>query len=296
MITRTPPKRPERPLEWTAGIDWFRAKVTGSAQVRAAHEWALEIQREDESRSEKVKPWRFQGYEGKASPRVRWGRKGGALFWETSGAWADRMIRRAPMSGTRCTRIDLQSTVRFSRPQLHFGTASLPPEATIHPRRLRSGIPVGLSTGADGMWLGTVGRRTSPEYFRMYDKGVETRDHSAGYKWRLELEVKYSHASELCLTQLENLKDPAWCASYAISRWLSLGCLWPTTMPEQLPDAVRPEPTPAPSYVALLRWMEESVSPAVFRALKGCTVTEVLRALGLEAVAEARRDETTNGD
>ena len=140
------------------------------------------------------------------------------------------------------------------------------------------------------MWLGTVGRRTSPEYFRMYDKGVETREHKAGYKWRLELEVKYKHASELCLTQLESLKDPAWCASYVISRWRSLGCSWPTTTPALSPVAVRPEPTPSPSYEALLKWMETSVSPAVFRALRGCSVADLLRALGLEAVAEPRRE------
>lgn len=145
------------------------------------------------------------------------------------------------------------------------------------------------------MWLGTVGRRTSGEYFRLYDKGVETRDHVAGIRWRLELEAKYKHAEALWAEQAEALKDPRWCAQYVTSRWRSLGCSFPYPPNAESLDAVRPEPRPSPSFVDTLKWLETTVQPAVRRCLMACTTREVLRALGLDAIARPVDDETTNG-
>jgi hypothetical protein len=277
------------PQERTAGIDWFRFKAEGVASARQAQEAALVIQREDVERGSPVKPWKWQGYEGKMTRRIRWGRRGTNLYWETSGEWADSTWIRMPRSGGRSTRIDLHSTMRFSQPLPGFGSLCLPPEATTHPHRLPSGTPVGLSRGPDGMWLGTVGRRTAPEYFRLYDKGVETRNCMAGFLWRLELEAKHGASEALCETQAGSLKDPKWCGRYVTSRWLQSGLLWPINEDEQSLDAIAPARRPSSPSGALLRWLDHSVKPVVTRLARTVPTEVLLEALGLNGLAEPRR-------
>lgn len=269
------------PPERTAGIDWFRRKVSDPNGVRHCQDAARALQHEDIEAGEPLKDWQWQGYTGKRTPRIRWGRKGRNLFWETSGAWAAHTTSRMPLSYGHSTRIDLQLTLAYSQPQPAFGTRSLPPEAMTHPRRLPSGIPVGLTTGADGMWLGTVGQRKRPEYFRLYDKGVETRTRTAGHIWRVELETKHEAAEALgCLTP-ELLLDPTWCARYVTSRWASLGCISHWDAGDGSLARVAPVEKPEPSSAMLLHWMERSVKPVVERLVRAGKVDQVIVALGL---------------
>jgi hypothetical protein len=271
-----------RPQERTAGLDWFRYRVDHPEVVEQAQREAETIQAEDRARGEKVKPWTFQGYAGQASPRIRWGRRKGRVIWEASGQPCASTVTRMPSSGGRATRIDLQLTMRFWPPQPDYGTRCLPPEATTHRRRLPSGIPCGQSLGADGMWLGTVGDRTRHEYFRLYDKGVETRDFAAGNLWRLELEAKHDAARALCEHHLDQMTVPDWCASYVTSRWLSVGCLWPLGMDgERLPAARRAGKEP-PTSDALMAWLALSVRPVIGRLLKTQSPEALILALGME--------------
>lgn len=284
------------PQEWTSGVDWFRYRVDGPGVVREAWQMAVEIQDDDRMEGERVRPWRWQGYEGKRSPRIRWGMKGHTLFWETSGAWAEYTWRRMPLSGGRATRIDLHSTVRLSQPRRDFGMRCLGRAATTHPYRLPSGTPVGLQRGADGMWLGTVGRRTCPEYFRVYDKGVETRDFNAGHLWRLELEVKYAHAEALCREHSRDLMSPKWVASYATSRWRSFGLRWPLRSDEEQLAGVRRAARPEPTTEARMEWLRHTVRPVVCGLTMTTDVSAILEALGLNGVAVPREpDEGAGG-
>lgn len=200
-----------------------------------------------------------------------------------------------PLSGGRATRIDLHSTVLLSQPQRDFGTRCLTPEVMTHPHRLPSGTPVGLSWGADGMWLGTVGRRTSPEYVRLYDKGVEARLWGAGRMWRLELEVKYRHAEVLCREHSRDLLSPKWVASYVTSRWLSFGLRWPLQYEGESLGAVRPGPKPDATPDALLAWMSRSVAPVASRLLRVKPLDEVLLALGLLTAVNMRKPHDDDG-
>lgn len=286
---RRKPAEQQCPQEWTAGVEWFRYRVDGPGAVRDAWRAALDIQAEDIKAGSPVRQWSFKGYVGKATDRIRWGRRGSTLIWETSGAWADSTWRLMPLCGGRATRIDLHSTVLLSQPQPGYGMRCLPPEATTPPHRLPSGKPVGLQWGADGMWLGTVGRRTCPEYLRLYDKGVEQRLLGSGRMWRLELEVKYAQAEALCREEARSMLDPRWVASYVTSRWLSSGLLWPLRHDVQCLAAVRAAPKPESTSPALLAWMNRSVAPVVSRLLRTTPLDDILLSLGLLTAVELRR-------
>lgn len=290
---RPPRNHAVRPLGWTAGVDWYRKRIPWGEHALTVRRAAEELQAWDAAAGEKVKDWSFQGAEGRASPRVRWGTTKDTLWWETSGAWAADTLTRMPLSGGRCTRLDLQSTWLLSKPVPEFGTRFLPHEGTTPCLRLPNGKPIGISRLPDGGWLGTVGRRTSPEYFRLYDKGVETRERRPGWSWRMELEVKYDHAKALEDECRQGLTNPTWCAQYVISRWRQSGLLLPLNVGDGSYDAVRPEPRPEPSCEKMLGWLDHSVRPVVERLLAAGKRAEVLFALGLSREAER---EAPDGD
>lgn len=274
-----------RPLAWTAGVDWFRFIVDRLTDVPRAEDKAAEIQTEDRQRGSNIKRWKFQGYTGWATDRLRYGVRSGRLLWECSGVTAaDTMVRMGSFSG-HCSRIDLQTTWSLSTGQRALGTSLLGSKlATIH-HRPSPRTPTGLTQSSTGLWLGTVGRRTSRSYFRLYDKGVESKSAEPGKVWRLELEAKRSHSRALVCKYSQELTQPTWCARYLVQRWKSLGCLWPYEQYTDAPPdpAVVPKETPTAGRLAL--WLSTSVAPTIPRLLTVFTVAEVLEMLNLSAVA-----------
>lgn len=190
-----------------------------------------------------------------------------------------------PVSSGSAKRIDLQVTLDFSSELLSFGDSCLRSSTQTTRRQRQSGTLIGRSTRTDGLFCGSVGKRTGPRYFRVYDKGVESKSAAQGRKWRLELETKYNLAEDLCNEHLCHLKEPRFCASYCIASWKSLGLSWPVTAfaDDLKPVAIRNnEPSPA---AKLLLWYGTTVKPTMPRVLSVFSVAEVLQMLGLEDVA-----------
>jgi hypothetical protein len=273
------------PIGWTAGIDWYRYIVSDVSEVPIAYERAMELQSQDYKAGSNVRRWSFQGFRGWQSDRIRHGQRGGQLLWECSGETAAGTMARMGSFSGHCSRIDLQTTLRLSSGQPAFGTSLLGSKlATIHRHRSNQ-TPTGLSVSSTGLWLGTVGRRTSPSYFRLYDKGVESKSAPPGHLWRLELEAKGAHSKALVCKHSQELTQPTWCARYLVSRWKSQGCLWPfEQFTDEPPDAaVLPKQTSTAGRLAL--WLTASVAPVIPRLLTVFTVAEVLEMLKLSAVA-----------
>lgn len=279
-----------RPLKWTSGVDWFRWRCEERDASDDLQRVAEAIQAQDVAEGERAKKFAFDGCTGKRTPRVRWARSKSLTYVETSGEWCDTTWRLLPLSTGRLTRLDLQSTWTLSQPEPSFGMQSMLLEGMTRPPRLPNGMPRGLHLYQDGGWHGTVADRTAPEHFRLYDKGIQTRDHRAGVQWRLELEVKYRHAAEMGVRCLELLKDPTWCARYAISRWLHLGLCLPLPVDEQSLAAVRPSGRPQPTLEAQREWIRRTVSPVMSRMLMTTPVDELLTLLALDRHAVPRTE------
>lgn len=287
MAPAQPPRNiAVRPLEWTAGVDWFRWRMPRGEEAWKARRIAEELQQLDAEAGEKISKFKFDTGKGIASPRVRWATSLDTLWWETSGEWADSTWTRMPLSVGRCTRLDLQSTWKLCKPVPEFGMRFLPHEEMTPDRRLPNGTAVGWSHLPDGGWLGTVGPRTRPEYWRLYDKGVETGKSKPGWLWRLELELKYAHAAQMGSKCRLDLLSPKWCAQYVMSRWLQSGLRLPLNVDAPSLDAIRPGRKPEPSAEELLAWIERSVKPCVERMILAGKIQQLLFALGLTDVVE----------
>lgn len=274
-----------RPEKWTGGVDWFRWKINRVAAAPDAMARIRELQEQDKSRASSVKPWRFCGYEGLATDSIRWGQRGGNVLWESSGEKAASTLAFMRPSGGYCLRIDLQTTLRFSRALPGFGTSLLSSlletSRSTGPSRIRAGV----STATDGLWLGTVGRRTSPSYIRVYDKGVESKLDPQGMLWRIELEAKLSHAKQLCQDHLTSLPNPSFCASYVASSLTRLGLPSLSSALASSPVDVNLGRKSESTAGTLAVWLSQTVKPTIPRLLTVFSVAEVLEMLGLSDVA-----------
>lgn len=275
----------ERPEKWTAGIDWFRYQTAAFADPRRLIHAIRDVQQEDTQKASRLRPWRFQGYDGWQTDSIRWGQRNGRVIWESSGERAASTLALTELCGGSASRIDLQTTLSLSTPQPSFGTSLLKSIIQSSSSRRRSPIRVGLHTENSGLWLGTVGRRTHRSYLRIYDKGVEQRTAVKGKLWRIELEAKHSHAAELWLKNQHQLTEPRRCAAYCVSSLKSSGCSWPfgDIGDDDIDPALGRDPRTTPTRLA--GWLCRSVAPTIPRLLTVYSVREVLEMLNLSGVA-----------
>lgn len=279
---------------WTAAPDYFRTKVSGPKKIREAIDAIRYVQGEDASRAGKLRPWTFQGWKGVASPSVRWGVRDLSLIWESSGEITPfTMTRLQPFIGSG-KRLDLQTTWTFSSGLPSFGAWCLKSSTRTTKRQRPNGTLVGRWKRTDGAFVGQVGKRTHPEYFRVYDKGVESNSAPIGHKWRLELETKGTLAEDLCRLPVGQLTDPQFCARYLTSSWARAGFSLPLTNFAERIDVLSVRRRPPSPAGALLMWTSTTVRPAVERLLTVFTVEDVLSALGLSDVATSRRKYDAN--
>lgn len=277
-----------RPEKVTAGLDWFRWKMRHAGKDSPTMDHILTIQQEDYQRGEKVEPWSFQGFRGWKSPSIRYGLKDLELIWESSGETTHSTLIRMPPSSGVAKRLDLHTTLTFSSPQEEFGEQCLK-YSTPMPSPPPSNTPlVGRSRRTDGLYCGTVGKRTHPRYWRVYDKGIESRSAPKGHVWRLELEAKGTLAEELCKTYRDQLTDPTFCAQYCVSSWRAQGHSWPVGFRIDEVHVVDAPRKPPSSITGLMFWAMQSVRPVTQRLLRVYSVAEVLEALGLSGVASPK--------
>jgi hypothetical protein len=277
--------REDRPEKWTAGLDWFRWMTHEADDPKDVVHRCQAITQSDYDNASSVKPWSFVGFKGWASDSIRWGQRGGRVLWESSGEKAPFTLGRMEPSIGYASRIDLQITMSLSTPQLTFGS-SLHKSTTQNSNSQHQNQKLrGLTTATSGLWLGTVGPRTSPNYLRIYDKGVESKLAEPGKLWRVELEAKYSHARELWRNHRDQLTDPKFCANYCASSLKRSGCSWPfgdiAKGDVELKLGSNPQTTPS----RLASWISLSVRPVIPRLLTVFSVGEVLTMLGLSDVA-----------
>jgi hypothetical protein len=271
--------------KWTGGIDYFRWQTSEFNDTDDLQRALREIQDKDRGRASNLRRWSFEGYRGWQTDTVRWGQRNGRVLWESSGSAAAATLDLSELCTGYASRIDTHCTLALSTPQPSFGTSllgSISPTSTSRSSRLTQ---VGLHTATNGLWLGTVGKRTAPSYIRVYDKGVEARCAAPGVLWRIELEAKRQHARKLWLTNSQNLRQSAWCASYSVASLTSRGFSWPFGPLDDTSHDTSAGPKPKSTIQSLAAWLVLSVRPAVSRMLTVFTVAELLEMLGLSAVA-----------
>lgn len=268
-------------LEREAGVDWVRVVFADAIEKHAAFAVTERAWERDKDEGHKVKPWRFQGYRGWMTPTARAGSMEGRLLVESSGKAASTFWTRLASCGGRATRLDVQATVLLSQSVPAFGMRFLKHAATTRSRPQRKRPKRGYQRDTDGLWHGTVGRRTAPRYIRVYDKGVESKTYALGRLWRVEVEAKLGLAEAMWKT-IKVAKEPAtFCYGQCRAQLLSAGCSWPSIVHTSTDAPIRAPRKPESQAPALLAWLKATVAPTLPRVLAEFSDAEVIAALGM---------------
>ena len=133
-----------------------------------------------------------------------------------------------------------------------------------------------------------MGERTDREYFRCYDKGIESGTAPRGMKWRVELEAKKDLAPRLTREACESQDLTQWCVQRLVSSWKQAGYSWPLPASDAKLPPIRAEPKQQSSALEWALWVQTSIAPTMPRGLAAFTVNDVLELLGLDGLATAK--------
>jgi hypothetical protein len=116
----------------------------------------------------------------------------------------------------------------------------------------------------------------------VYDKGVESNTQKAGLLWRMELEAKRKLAPRLWADLLASSDARQWCYDTLSEQWQCSGRRWPLTPSTRGVAGLSVPSDGPPDSVRLRRWIDQSVAPAVQRALAKYSRAELRAALNLD--------------
>lgn len=268
-----------------AGIDWitWTAKRAGRpTDVLQFGEWIVNQQ---QSKGSKVAPLRIEGYSGLQAEQCAFGWRKDTDYLRLSGSLAATCWSELCSVSGSPTRLDVQTTWLLSSPHKTLGSHCW--RASAAHLSHQQGRPLKRTCSKDnqGLWLGSVGTRTGRRYIRIYDKGVESRTHPQGMRWRIELEAKKDLARALWTEARSRTDHTTWCREVVERSAVAVGGRTPTTLGRSLEALPVAPPRELPSIEQTRQWLETSVRPSVQRLLLALPVEEVLKVLGLNEVA-----------
>lgn len=284
------------------GVDYITTTSHSGTTTRhlcAFAEWLVsqEIQKGCRSR-----PWRNTGYCGTVAGSVAFGvsQQGGIV--RASGEVSQQHWQQLHSLADNVTRLDLQVTL----PAVAGTTATLRKhhrELLNAPRTRGKPLQFKVYYGPDGPEGIHVGRRVSDRFGRVYDKGLESR--SSAYDGHLRYELELHRTLALRTTQMLDSQELDQLAmvhqvhSFFLIREFKLASAWllppagAVITASQLRDCELPPRVKksAPEVVRALRWMHNSVRPAIARLFEAGYHEEVLRALELDQVVHRNLEE-----
>lgn len=260
------------------GIDWLTFRPEGRAEGEIAwkvwSDWVeLESSGTVKERLKKRSTMRSMSCSGMA---VMYSRTGPCSL-SISGEALSMVPQWYELSLLRAARMDIQATVSLSESlptlaaRLYDWWGSENSVKTLRMKRVLMQSPEGQTV--------YLGRRQSPRFLRVYDKGGQSGLASLGRCWRVELELK-SKAARPAWEAWNAIEDRAgWCYSQVVAYLRTVNVQLATGVDPDV-GMVRMEPS-RESVGSTLEWLEKTVRPAVVRLNRDGHVKDVFRALGL---------------
>jgi len=245
-----------------AGIDYCTAtsdSTSGEIFLRSVGEREL---KDATSSGFKRKPFRTHGYEGIQAGPVGLAACEGRTMLRLSGEAAARNGRMVCCIADNVSRIDLQSTVQFSR-----DVSGLAHHHAAEARRfIRDGGRARFTQVTDGYERGrtlTLGSRVSNYYGRVYDKHRESKDDRYRRCWRYEVECKGDGAEAVRRLMVATAASPEAIASY-VHDWFGGRGLAVRYRPGMAcaSEAIGGGPS---DDIRALTWLRRQASPALGR-------------------------------
>lgn len=278
------------------GVDYITATSHSNSPASAFCSFGSWLVSKEVSRGSKDNTWRVGGYHGRHAGGCAFGVSQQGSIIRASSFCASENWEQLLNLSDNVTRLDIQVT-------LHVPSGTTLTLSKHHSELKRApryrGKPATWKFwyGPTGAEACTVGRRVSDRFGRVYDKGLESGlpEYEGCLRYELELHrgVALSTARRLDATEHQAPVMAHMVHEFMGNRGLRVGRAWLQPAAGDVCAGSNKEFVIAPSYnrsspetVRVLRWLRNSVQPAIKRLLDQDLDQEVLRALGLETFPE----------
>lgn len=158
----------------SAGCDWITGVTTEEHSSCLLSLWAAQVYKHQKALGNLERPWGMAGFNGFACGQIQLGMRNEEYICRLSSDLAQNSWRELYQRCDNVTRFDVQVTHRNGvdvrrRIRRHYQ------QALRYSARMKRGPFVTLITGNDGGDTLYLGRRTSDQYARIYNKHVESK-------------------------------------------------------------------------------------------------------------------------
>lgn len=171
-----------------SGVDWITFTMAPGGVSKALQRTTDTLFHLQHRAGWDVKRWAWNGYFGIASEHLAFGERWDSVIVRASGVLASLAWLRLYWRESRCTRCDVQTTVRMSSPDVTLLTRLRKHALGYRSGRGRPATP-GFRGRGDLEETITFGNRQSQWFLRAYDKGRERKQGIAGTTIRYEAEA-----------------------------------------------------------------------------------------------------------
>jgi hypothetical protein len=269
----------------SSGVDW----ITATAQ-KGSTRWDMQVYADNERRrlmdsGEPIKTGYRMGYHGWQCEGFFHGNREGGSIVVASGAVAHNVFRSVANVSDHISRLDVQTTVAFPQDRPHLGIQAYSALKAGSPSRVRLKNVTLITSQPQGETV-NLGKRSSDQYARLYDKATESRVGEARSVWRYEVEYKRRQAGAIAARLLGDHPAEMVALSVVHDHFNARGVA-PVFTPS--PTFCPQKPISADISRNILTWFEESLSITVARAISRHGLERVLEALGLATQVDIKR-------
>jgi hypothetical protein len=261
----------------SAGVDWITATTSKGSSRWDMQEYADNQRRRFMDSAETIKQGYRLGYYGwQAEGFFHGSREGGSII-VASGAQAHNVFPAVAHLADNISRLDLQVTIATPDERPHLGVQAYSTVKSGAPckRRVKN---VTLITSYPQGETCSIGKRSSDQYGRIYDKATESGQGEPRTAWRYEVELKRSPAVSLAARLRGDQMVESSTLGF-VHDWYSARGVIPVFTPDVSFCPQKPVVTGTGREV--LTWFEESLSITVGKAVRRYGVERVFESLHL---------------
>lgn len=267
------------------GIDWFTTTATDRKTALLVLLRAERIMSQEHRAGCFIKPWKMAGYAGWRCGRIEYGTRNDGAIARLSSDLADSEWWDFWQITGRCSRIDLQATLR------HVDQPNVPLRKMARMvKRFYAGRNDGpeireVQTHKGGYTL-YIGKRTSALYFRGYNKEAQSGIKDFEGCVRLELEVKGCLCSPV-ISSLQSYETIAQGVCGILTKFMTERGGAPISA-KVIPTSLYEVSSRTPDCLKSLAWLQAGVRPSVMKLVEMGLLEDVCESLGLTEFVQRR--------